>query len=529
MAVRDKMASVVFTTISPAAHGVFAFGFLMRLIAWVNTSVINPDGALFIHQARAIYHGQTDTLFCVLNYFSNLPLMILAGFWLFHDWVFAARFVSFIFGFATLIPLYFLLRRSFDERTSVLGTLIFAVMPVFVGSSVDIIRDPIAWFFAALGLYCFVLGLEGKASAVMVLSCLSFMMAVWARLECLVFIIFSIGYLVVAKQEQKARKILYFLIPLLGLSAAVFAFGLFAKGRFSADSGIQTALLAKLASPLGQYRTIQAQLSEAALHSRHENFGFLLGEVKKNLWLIAFGSLLNRCLEAFFYPFFFVCLVGVGVMLKAPKADQGFRYLTYISIGLLIAFYLHIFKTWYIEYRHLCLLIISCSFFIAMGLERIKDFMLKVLDLRERLAWLIIAMLILIIPLYKNILPRDKDKLVFKQIGMFLQSREQPNSFIPLSTSCSTFRIISFYANLDFRGAPCPEGSPQNCWEFFTGSDDEFIGHLKKENIKYFLWTEKLWPNERIDLFHAAHSSHLRELGRWSHPDTGAMILFEVI
>ena len=180
-----------FRNISLPAYGVLFVGLVLRLIAWANTSVINPDGALFIHQARALYFGQMDTLFCVQSDLPNYPIMIAGAYWLFHDWVFSARIVSFVFGFGTLIPLYFLFKRFFDDRVSVLGTLVFAVIPIFVGSSVDLIRDPILWFFAALGFYWFTLALDNKSPWFLTWSCLSFMMASWARIEAAFIILFS--------------------------------------------------------------------------------------------------------------------------------------------------------------------------------------------------------------------------------------------------------------------------------------------------------------------------------------------------
>ncbi|MBA7662508.1 hypothetical protein ES703_70537 [subsurface metagenome] len=65
----------------------------------------------------------------------------------------AAKSVSLIFGTMTLVPLYFLLKRFFDESIGLLVLLIFALIPVFIDRSVDVVRGPIFWFFSVLGLY----------------------------------------------------------------------------------------------------------------------------------------------------------------------------------------------------------------------------------------------------------------------------------------------------------------------------------------------------------------------------------------
>ena len=51
-------------------------GLAIRLIAWANTYVVNPDGTLYIHQAKAIYYGQKEALFCGYSFVANYPVMI---------------------------------------------------------------------------------------------------------------------------------------------------------------------------------------------------------------------------------------------------------------------------------------------------------------------------------------------------------------------------------------------------------------------------------------------------------------------
>ena len=41
---------------------IFLFGFLVRLYTAVNTYVVNPDGTIYIHQAKALFYAQWDQL-----------------------------------------------------------------------------------------------------------------------------------------------------------------------------------------------------------------------------------------------------------------------------------------------------------------------------------------------------------------------------------------------------------------------------------------------------------------------------------
>jgi hypothetical protein len=520
---------MIFKKTPPPVYGVLLLGFVIRLIAWANTSVINPDGAIFIHQAKAIYYGQLNTLFCTQDYLANYPVMIAGIYSLFHDWVFAARFVSFAFGFGTLIPVYFLLRRFFDDDISVLSTLVFAMMPVFVGSSVDLIRDPVFWFFAALGLYWFILGLEENTPArSLTWSCLALMMASWARVEASLLIAFSLLFLIVRKQHRELKKLTCFLLPLVALAASVIVAGLVTKGYTDFKTLVENAAVAKFSSLLEPYYFVSERLATTALQNRLDNFGLFLTEARKNMWLVAFGCVLNRSLEAYFYPFFLVFVMGFAIALKKFRTDQRVQYIVCADCMLLVVLYFHVMRAWYLDYRHMCLLILSSAIFIGFGIDRLHAFLQNRFHLRKNRVIMALALLITVLPLFKDLMPRDADKRVFREIGEFLASREGNNDVIPIATSCSNYRIISFYAHLDYRGAPCPEGSENTCWEYFADSFDHFIEHVKAGNIKYFLWSEKLWPTASGSIFSAPYNLHLKELKRWRHPDTGEMILYEV-
>jgi hypothetical protein len=91
---------------------IIGLGFVIRLFCFQYTAVINPDGAIYIHQARAIYYGLYDSLTtCGMSYVSIYPIFIAGAYAILADWVIAAKSVSLIFGTMTLVPLYFLLKR----------------------------------------------------------------------------------------------------------------------------------------------------------------------------------------------------------------------------------------------------------------------------------------------------------------------------------------------------------------------------------------------------------------------------------
>jgi hypothetical protein len=96
---------------------IILLGFAIRLFSFHYTYIINPDGVLYIHQARAIYYGIKDAILtCSMGYLSNYSILIVLAYKIFGDWVIAAKSVSLFFGTITLIPLYFLMKRFLHDK-----------------------------------------------------------------------------------------------------------------------------------------------------------------------------------------------------------------------------------------------------------------------------------------------------------------------------------------------------------------------------------------------------------------------------
>jgi hypothetical protein len=99
---------------------------------------------------------------CGYDFISLYHLLIPPFYKIFGDWILAAQSISFIFGTCAVIPFYFTLRHFFQTRISFIASLAFAVNPFFVSYSVELVKDPIFWFFALLGIFFFIAALKGE-------------------------------------------------------------------------------------------------------------------------------------------------------------------------------------------------------------------------------------------------------------------------------------------------------------------------------------------------------------------------------
>jgi hypothetical protein len=506
---------------------ILLLGFLIRLFACLNTYIINPDGTLYIHKARALYYGHLEPAqSCGPSYFSVYPILIAWAYGLLHDWVAAARSVSLFFGSLTLIPVYLLGRRFSSSLVSAMCVLVFALIPALVDSSSFAVRDPIAWFFVGFGLYLFVLQLENDGWIYLFLSSVSYLLASLARVDSILCLFVSCLYISFGRKKRKTHKLICFLAPvliaiLLGISAAK-ALGINVMNAFRISEAI-----AKITAFVSAYDALRMTLASLREQYHTGTLPFFLEKARHLVWLIGLDTLLIYLVDSFFYPFFFLFVIGLGGLRERVKSDRRIKYLVVLSCSSLLLLYFHLLETWITETRFFFIFMLSTAIFLAFGIEKSVRFLHNRLHMSTHSAFSILCLLILAFGLAKNLKPREEDKFVFKQIGELIARMEGNSRVIGIFAFQPSMAYVSFYANLDYRGAPCPlgEGDPD---KMVGKSAEEFVRNLKRAGIRYFLWEEKPWRYRPFDVLEKMKSNHFEEVGHWAHADTGRLILFRV-
>jgi 4-amino-4-deoxy-L-arabinose transferase-like glycosyltransferase len=506
---------------------ILILGFLVRLFACLNTAIINPDGTLYIHKARALFYGQPEQAqSCGPSYFSVYPILIAWAYRILHNWVAAARSVSLFFGSLTLIPVYLLVRRFSASLVSAMCVLVFALIPTLVDSSADAVKDPIAWFFVGFGLYLFVLQLEKDGWVYLFLSSVCYLVASLARVDSILCLIVSCLYILFGRQQRKMQKILCFLAPvliavLLGIPAAK-AMGINVMNAFRISEAI-----AKITAFVGSYSTLRATLASLIEQHQSGTLPFFLEKVRQLVLFIDLGTLLKYLLDSLFYPFFLLFLLGLARLREGLKSDRRIRYLAVLSCFSLVLLYFHLLETWITETRFFVVFMLSTAIFMAFGIEKSARFIHDRFHISTRSAFSILCLLILAFGLAKDLKQREEGKLVFKQIGELIARREGNRRVIGIFAFEPCIAWVSFYANLDYKGAPCPlgKGDPE---KMVGKSAEEFVRNLKKAGIRYFLWEERPWQYRPFHVLDEMSSYHFEEIGYWTQADSGRLILFQV-
>lgn len=508
---------------------VFSLGIFLRLWALLHTALLNPDGALYIYQAKMILAGHWHNLTaCGLSFISIYPFLIAGFHAILDDYILSAKLVSMIFSSAALIPLYLLCRRFFEPHIAALATLIAVMNPEMCSRSGNALRDPVYWFFLALGMYFAVRYWDQRSCyRNLTMASIAFIVAVWARIDAIFPLVFTAACLPFLGGKGLLKRLLAYGAPILALCLAVLIPVILYHIPVNRFLRLDFILL-KLTTAFSGYQEVASGITSLSNNQIPLIMQFFLPEVKNHIWLIALGTMINRTLETFFYPFLPFFLIGIFSIRHAVQQDARWRYLV-LSIGLGYCFlYFYLLSVWVMEYRFLMLVFIPALPIAAAGLSRVAEMVESRYHLKRTTVLIVIAALLLASGLPKNLQYRDPDKIVFRHVAARIAEAKGDQNPAAVSTSEHTHRVISLYANIDLPDPPCPEPDRSGLWSRYADDMDQLILDLKKRRIGFFLYEERYWPAQEFTPERSSARKHLELIGQWHHRDTGQMKLYKV-
>lgn len=518
-----------FSTESSLLFLVFGIGFLIRCIAMANIHIINPDGVLYIYQAKAISSGQWNLLNdCQLKFITIYPFLI-ALFQVFvSKWIFSAQLVSFCFGFAMLIPLYLVLRQFFDCKISQLTTLLFALIPVFVRYSVDVMRDPVYWFFFTAAIWVFMLhnhrDLKFKKSmGLLVISSFLMLLAALTRIEAIVLFPASCLFIILSCGDRKGFRLFGLLFPLIFLGGVA--------GLVAIKAGIDILSLArlddislKISAPFTSYQDLRDNVGAIASMHRLTLLGEFLKNARSTIWLIALGTIFSNAMEAFFYPYVPFFVAGMGTAFKLLNRRSQVLYPVLILILSFFLLYAHVMQTWIMTYRFVALLIIPSFVLAGLGIEKTIGVMTGNFKMSQKKAISIVAVFIVIVGMAKSAKSIESDKTVYTQIGHRISGLTGENLPVGIAAKQSpVHQWVTFYANDQSLEPVC-----HMSFEVNPQSIADLKSRMRSIGVVYFLWQESLWKNSPFGRKPSDFLNDFEELGRWHHDDPGNLVLFHL-
>lgn len=512
------------------AIAVLLLAVAVRLYGTSVASTINIDGTLYINQAKALYYGQWQDLSCGLGFLPLNSLLLVPLYFVTKNWIVAAKSLSLVCGVGSILPIYLISRRFFEERICLTTLLLLSLIPVLVNSSIEIIKDPVAWVLFSCGLLCFIRHMEKRGKADIILCGILLLSAGWARTEFFLLYCATALYLLFSQPDRRIRDILLFLAPLIPF--VLIAYGI--PEFFEIDTGyIRTpgAFVPQAAAHTGNpYTALKTQLFALA-DTYPPNEGILqnfLPEAANLAWLVGLGMMATRACEAIFHPFAIFFLVGFCS--TGPWAhDKRIRYLLWITGVAFLLIYLQTLRTWILEPRWLGGMILSATIFAAVGIQKTDLLLQEKGRINKKTSIAVICVFLLLFGLAKDIKRHNQDNAVYKDIASAVE-QDSPQGPITLAGSASTkapLYLVSFYANLKRANAICPADN-LILTEEDINAPTTLAKKLSNQDIRYVLLaptppgSDHLLPSQKLTL------PGLLSLGEWRHRDTGPLFLYKV-
>ena len=428
----------------------------VRLIALTQNYVVANDGVLYIKMAQLFSTGEYhNELLRNYSYYAFFPVFILLFNKILGDWVLAGQLISVLFGTLTVIPLYLLGRRIFDEKIAFFGAFFYSINPDLVKYSTEVLRDiPFSFFFITAiwlgykGIKDEKLILVGFAGLFIALSA-SLRLEGLALLVCLPAFFFwnSIKNSISWGKPITACGLLW-AVPLSIL--ILFGF-LFAQKGINIGSMQMAKSKAVIISSQNKYfKSVEKEVEEKRFSQKTKRF---IDLAIKHRFVLYASNIIYKTTKVFniLFLLFLFGLIKRRVVRYRPEEFLLFAiYAVFITV-----FFLYMNITDYLSTRHPFAIVTLSLIWCGVGFIELKerlnswlearDFQLKAMALR----WLNPLILLLIcIPLLSMAwAPQRKDKVELKEIGLWLKNNGHDHSII---AGQKEFSRLAFYAGSDF-------------------------------------------------------------------------------
>jgi len=507
---------------------VLAIGLAVRLIALAQMVVINPDGILYIQQAKAISTGQWHLLSQSLSYVSLYPFLIALVHCFVHDWILSGQLLSLCFSMGMLLVVYRILRLFFIPSISWLTTLLFALTPVFVRYSVDVLRDALFWFLFALALWLVLLSIRraaanSRSSALLLAANCTILLASWSRIEAIVLLPATCLFLLVCERRGNIRRLLTFLAPSACLAVLGWIVVLISSRDVFALVRIDE-VVRKFTAPGDAYHALRSELKMLADGYGRSLLGCYLQSSYHTVWITAVGEIFVNAMESFFYPYVLVYVLGLRKAWNRMRHQREYQYLAIVfgcSLGVL---FVHSIQYWIMTYRFIAILIIPSCVVAGLGVQKMVGYFSGMSQLGEKRAVALVAFFIFIVAISKNIQGIESDKSVYIAISQQMSALNMSDEpLIVASIPSVAYSWIDFYCNIDRKYR-------QNR-EIIASEYDSAYGlasSMRLRGVSLLFWEENAWKKSNFGQNESEFSEYFTELGKWVHKDTGKMILFEL-
>ncbi len=219
----------------------------IQSVVILRSPAIGRDGITFINIARKLPQDFWGTL-TGADQHPGYPILILASVRIVQTlglsdsvdlWIHGALIPPFLFGLLTVILVYLLAKRAFDEATAASVAFVFAVFPLFRWSAADAMSDTPHLFFYLAGALFLSEAVESFRLKAFMLCVLLSGFAYLIRPEGLAVAVAAGGFLLAGlRKKETSKRALLYLGGMGACAALVLVPYVLAKGSLTAKKNI---------------------------------------------------------------------------------------------------------------------------------------------------------------------------------------------------------------------------------------------------------------------------------------------------
>ncbi|OGW47590.1 MAG: hypothetical protein A2Y66_03350 [Nitrospirae bacterium RBG_13_41_22] len=444
--------------------------FITRYLAFFQLKMITNDGVLYIQMAKLFSEGKFEGI--PGTYFNLYPLLIFLVHKITGDWEFSGQLISITLSTLTVVPIFLFGRSLYNEKVAWFSALFYIILPDFLKYSIEVLREPVSWFFITFTLWLVWIGTKQNRSILLGIASLSVGLGAMTRVEG--FIVWGALALFIAFQKSPGASLknkvlqvtLFILLCPLLLSAILF----FMKGHsgqtafgemtsFSINALIDnTRAFLHPGDPIARtapiiYKSLPPIAKDALELANRHRVALAISEVIYKF--IKSANLL-------------IVLILLGLW---KRKKEGFEssdwYLIYTMMALFGMSVFYTSQIYYFSTRHGLTLVLPSIFFAGHGLNLLAEPFSRGINritpswiMMKKYALHILTLFLITIFLSQGLAPRRTDKISFKEMGLWLKENGYQGSVIMGSKE---FLRLVFYADGKFLEMP-------DSWEKVMGS-----------------------------------------------------------
>ncbi|MDK1032340.1 MAG: glycosyltransferase family 39 protein, partial [Planctomycetia bacterium] len=402
-----------------------ALAAFIQIVVVVRSPAICNDGITFIGIAKALMRSPAAAM-READQHPGYPAMTLVGRYVVRgfvggdevlSWILGARLVSGACGLLSVVAVWLLARRTFDERVAGVSAIIFAVLPLFRENAADAMSDTPHLLFYLLAVWLVAEGFVRRRFFWFPLAGAASGLAYWIRPEGLSVALVTGGLLGLWVLRRDRRRLAVSCLAGLLLTAGIVAMPYVCiKGKFTSKKDI-TSLVRRNTGPESSDRTqaasqaVARQVPEPSMKPAQDFSALVLF---RGAW---------ELVHEFFHGIRYFLAVPFAIGLFLPRSLRAQRELRVLlgALGgfhIVLLFVLYLMAE-YISSRHIMQLVCLAMPWTASGMiyiaGRISTVMPRAVATRlrpERMLILLVALVVV------GLFPRSLRPLHRHRIGL---------------------------------------------------------------------------------------------------------------